>query len=58
MQLQYMRWRQVAMVELRFKGHKVDQEQMGSVRVRTQTEVRGSKSSLGYTAAPMPLCRG
>ena len=27
------------------KGHKGDAEQMGSVHVRTRTEIRGSKSS-------------
>ena len=30
---------------MRFKSHKGDQEQKGSVPVRTRTEVRGSKSS-------------
>ena len=44
-QLQHIRWRQFDRVEVRFKGHKGDQEQIGSVRVRIRTEVRGSKSS-------------
>ena len=29
---------------MRFKGHKGDQEQTGSIRPRTRTELRGSKS--------------
>ena len=44
-QMEHMRWRQADRVKVRFKGHKGDQEQMGSVRVRTRTEVHGSKSS-------------
>ena len=30
---------------MRFKGHKGNQEQIGSVRVRTRDEIRGSRSS-------------
>ena len=44
-QLKYIRWRQTDRVEVRCKGHNGDEEQMGSVRVRTRTEVGGSKSS-------------
>ena len=44
-QLKYIRWRQADRVEVCFKGHMGDQEQMGSVRVRTRIEVNGSKSS-------------
>ena len=54
--LQYMRWRQADRAEVRFKGQKGDQEHMGSVRVRTRTEVRGSKPSYrvyGGAVAPM-----
>ena len=40
-----MRWRQTDRVQVRFKGHKGDQEQIASVRVRTRNEVRGLKSS-------------
>ena len=46
-QWQYIRRRQADRVDVRFKGYKGDQEQMGSVRARTRTEVRGSKSSFG-----------
>ena len=55
-QLEFMRWRQADKAEVRFKGHKGDQEQIGSVRVRTRHEVRGSKSSFrvdGITVALM-----
>ena len=45
-QLQCMSWRQDDRVEVRFKDRKGDQDQMGSVRLRTRTEVRGSKSSV------------
>ena len=44
-QLQHMRWLQANRVGVRLKGQKGDQEQMGSVHGRTQTEVRGSKPS-------------
>ena len=43
-------------VEVRFKGHKGDQDQVGSVRVRTRSEVRGPRSSStadGGAVAPM-----
>ena len=40
-----MRWRQAERIEVSRKGHKGDEEQMGSVHVRTRTEIRGSKSS-------------
>ena len=40
-QLDTDRWQQADKVEVRFKGHKGDQEQIGSVRVRTRDEVRG-----------------
>ena len=55
-QLEYMRWRQADRVEVRFKVHKGDQEQIESVRVRTRREVRDSKSSFredGGTVALM-----
>ena len=39
------RWQQADKVEVRFKGHKGNQEQIGSVRVRTRDEIRGSRSS-------------
>ena len=45
LQLQYLRWRLVGRVDVSIEGHKGDQERVGSVRVRTRTEVRGSKSS-------------
>ena len=44
-QMEYKRWGQPDRVEVRFKGHKGDQEQMGSVRVRTRIKVCRSKSS-------------
>ena len=39
------RWQQAYKVEVSFKGHKGDQEQIGSVRARARDEVRGSRSS-------------
>ena len=44
-QVENGRWQQADKVEVRFKGHKGDQEQIGSVRVRTRDEVCGSRSS-------------
>ena len=44
-QLRNTRGQQPDKVEVRFKGHKGDQEQVGSVRVRTRSEVRGPRSS-------------
>ena len=44
-QLDEGRWQKADKVEVRFKGHKRDQEHIGSVRVRTRDEVRGSRSS-------------
>ena len=54
-QLEYMQWRQADRVDVRFKGHEGDQEQMGSIRVRTQTEVPGSKPSFGADGDVMPF---
>ena len=54
-QLEYLRWRQADKVEVRFTGHKGDQEQVGSVRVRTRTEVRGSKSSFRVDGGAVAL---
>ena len=39
------RWQQVDKVKVRFKGHKGDQEHIGSLRVGTRDEVPGSRSS-------------
>ena len=55
-QLGERRRQQPDRVEVRFKGHKGDQEQAGSVRVRTRSEVRGPRSSFradGGTVALM-----
>ena len=57
-QLQHIRWRQFDRVEVRFKGHKGDQEQIGSVRVRIRTEVRGSKSSFREDGGAVALMLG
>ena len=40
-QLRDTRGQQPDKVEVRFKGHKGDQEWVGSVRVRTRSKVRG-----------------
>lgn len=47
-QLQYLHWRQADRIEVRFRGHKGDQEQRGNVRVRTRDETHGPRS--GYRA--------
>ena len=47
-QLEYVRWRQADKIEVRFRGHKGDQDQTGSVSARTRDEVSGPPS--GYRA--------
>ena len=47
-QLEYMEWRQADAAEVRFRGHKADPFQLGSVRARTRDDVRGPQS--GYRA--------
>ncbi|CAB1109801.1 unnamed protein product [Ectocarpus sp. CCAP 1310/34] len=47
-QLEYMHWQQADRVEIRFRGHKGDQGQIGDVRARTRDEVHGPRS--GYRA--------
>ena len=48
-QLNYVQWRQADKIEVRFRGHKGDQNQKGDVRARTRYEVYGPRS--GYRAA-------
>lgn len=45
-QLSYVDWREADAVEVLFRGHKADQLQQGTVRVRTRDEVHGPRS--GY----------
>ena len=45
-------WSDVDRVELRFRGHKGDQAQVGSVVLRTRSEVRGPCSELSTTVMP------
>ena len=54
-QLECMRLWQADRVEVRFKGHTGDQEQIGSVRVRTRNEVRRSKSSFRVDGGAVAL---
>ena len=42
-----LEWCEDDRVEVRFRGHKGDQAQVGSVVVRTRSEVRGPRSELG-----------
>ena len=46
-QLRRLQWSDADGVEVRFRGHKGDQAQAGSVIVRTRSEVRGTCSELG-----------
>ena len=45
-QLGRLEWSDADRVEVRFRGHKGDQAQVGSVVVRTRSEVRGPRSGL------------
>ena len=42
-----LEWSEADRVEVRFRGHKGHQAQVGSVVVRTRSEVRGPRSELG-----------
>ena len=55
-QLRDTRGQQPDKVEVWYKGHKGDQDQVGSVRVRTRSEVRGPRSSSRQTAKQSHLC--
>ena len=54
-QLQHIRRRQDGRVEVRFKGHKDDQEPMGSVRVRRRPRFAVRSNLVRETAVPSPL---
>ena len=47
-QLEYVHWRQADKMEMNFRGHKRDQDQIGEVRARTRDEISGPQS--GYRA--------
>ena len=47
-QLEYVHWRQADKVEINFRGHKGDHDQIGEVRARTRDEISGPQS--GYRA--------
>lgn len=46
LQLGFSHYRRADRVEMRFRGHKADQEQKGNVRVRTRDEVAGPQSGV------------
>ena len=46
-QLRRLQWSDADWVEVRFRGHKGDQAQVGSVIARTRSEVRGPCSEMG-----------
>ena len=54
-QLRGLRWSDVNRVEVRFRGDKRDQVQVGSVIVRTRSEVRGPCSDLGERGGTVAL---
>ena len=47
-QLECVHWRQADKMEINFRGHKGDQDQIGEVRARTRDEISGPQS--GYRA--------
>ena len=47
-QLEYVHWRQADKMEINFRGHKGDQDQIGEVRAPTRDEVSDPQS--GYRA--------
>ena len=54
-QLRRLEWREADRVEVRFRGHKGHQAQVGSVVVRTRSEVRGPCSELGEGGGAVAL---
>lgn len=54
-QLDILRWHRADRVEVRFRGHKGDQGQAGSVIVRTRSAVRGPRSGLGTGGGAVAL---
>ena len=55
-QLENVRSQQADKVEVRFKGHKGDQEQMEACVCGPGTTFTGRGPPLGPTAVPLPLC--
>ena len=52
-QLAYALWPTADKIEVRVRGHKGDQDQIGSVRVRTRDEITGRRAGyIAPTAAP------
>ena len=54
-QLKRLQWSDADRVEVRFRGHTGDQAQVGSVIVRTRSEVRGPCSELGEVGGAVAL---
>ena len=50
-----MQWHQATSVEVRFRGHKGDQVQQGSVIVRTHDDASGTGSGVGAGAGAVAL---
>ena len=46
--MEYVHWRQADRMEINFRGHKGDEDQIGEVRARTRDEISGPQS--GYRA--------
>ena len=47
-----LQWHQATSIEVRFRGHKCDQAQQGSVIVRTRDDASGTRFGLEQAAVP------
>ena len=50
-----LQWHQATSIEVRFRGHKGDQAQQGSVIVRTRDDASGTRSGVGASGGAVAL---
>ena len=50
-----LQWHQATSIEVRFRGHKGDQAQQGSVIVRTRDDASGTRSGVGAGGGAVAL---
>ena len=50
-----LQWHQATSIEVRFRGHKGDQAQQGSVLVRTRDDASGTRSGVGAGGGAVAL---
>ena len=50
-----LQWHQATSIEVRFRGHKSDQAQQGSLIVRTRNDAPGARSGVGASGGAVAL---